>query len=164
MRPTGNISSLAPAPWYRQGETKPHFIFTLENGAYEVVIDENKMYQNYFTEIIQDMDIKYLIHLRNDQYLAYPKWDKRVRLVSMIGKHGSYRKGTTLLRDVEYTQGSLPLPGKPPSGRKNEELWHIGKAGREIFLTDIITERSYVLWKGKDFSYNNFLQIVRVKD
>ena len=131
-----------------------HFIYTLESGAYEIVIDEGKMYQNYFTEIIQDLDVKHLIHLRNDQYLAYPKWDKRVRLVSILGRNMIYRKGTRVLRDVEYTQGSLPLPGKYFKRRKNEELWHVGKAGREIFLTDFITERSYVLYKDKEFSYN----------
>ena len=75
----------------------------MESGAYEIVIDEGKMYQNYFAEIIQDLDVKHLVHLRNDQYLAYPKWDKRVRLVSILGRNMIYRKGTKVLRDVEYT-------------------------------------------------------------
>ena len=105
-----------------------------------------------------------MVHLRNDQYLAYPKWDKRVRLVSMIGRHMEYRKGVQILREVEYTQGAQQLPGKPPKNRKKEELWLIGKAGSEIFLTDIISERSYVLYKGKQFSYNNQVQVVRVKE
>ena len=113
------------------------------------------MYQNYFNEIIQDMDIKHFCHLRNDQYLAFPKWDKRVRLHNMIGFHMNYRKGTTVLREIEYTQGSLPLPGKEPKNRFKDELWRIGKAGREIILTDHISCRSFILHKGKDFSYNN---------
>ena len=57
----------------------------------------------------------------------------------MIGRHMEYRKGTTILRDVEYTQSSVALPGKPPKGRKKEENWRIGKAGQEIFLTDLVS-------------------------
>lgn len=66
MRPTGNIQCLAPAPWYRAGDSRPHFIFCHENGVFEVSIEDDKLYQNYFNEIIQDLDIKHIVHLRND--------------------------------------------------------------------------------------------------
>lgn len=75
-----------------------------------------------------------------------------------------YRKGTTILREVEYTQSSQALPGKQPKNRKKPELWRIGKAGKELFLTDFISERSYVLHKGLDFNYNDKVQVVQIKD
>ena len=93
VRPAGNISSLAKAPWKHQGDIRPHFIFTLENGCYEVQVDNWRLYQNYFNEIIQDLDMKYLVHLRHDQYIGYPKWDKRVHIINLIGQYPMYRKG-----------------------------------------------------------------------
>ena len=66
-RPPGNIQSLAPCPWYKTGDYRPHFIFTLESGAFEVNITEDwKMVQNYFNEIINDLDIKHLVWTNED--------------------------------------------------------------------------------------------------
>lgn len=37
----------------------------------------------------------------------------------------------------------------------------LGKAGKEIFLTDYLQERSYTIHKGTDFNYHCQLQVVR---
>ena len=83
-----------------------------------------------------------------------------------MGKYSKYRKGVSVIREVEWTQGTLPL--KPqPVGRKKDEAWHIGKSGGEIFLSDFVEERSYVLWKAPEFngfSYNPHLQICSSND
>ena len=67
------------------------------------------------------------------------------------------------MRDVEWTNSSVPLPDPQPKGREHE-LWHIGKAGQEIFLQDYSNERSYVIYKGTDFAYGCNLQVVRYGD
>ena len=64
----------------------------------------------------------------------------------MVGKVYQYTKGEVLMRDIEWTDGSVPL--HVANRDKAKRLWHIGKAGKEIFLHDFITERSYVLYEG----------------
>ena len=114
VRPHGNISSLVKCHWQRVGDSRPHFMFTNECGIYEVAVDNWRMYQNYFNEIVQDSDIKHIVHLQDDQYLAYPKWDKRVWLINMQGKYLGYSKGKTVLRDIEWTQSSLAVKDHAP--------------------------------------------------
>lgn len=106
------------------------------------------------------MDIKHLCHLHEDVYVAFPKWDKRVKKVAIIGAYGYYKKGVSSYKEVEFTQGVVPLPDPQPKS-KPQALWRLGKAGKEIFLTDYLSEKSFTIHKGSDFNYQCQLQVVR---
>ena len=55
------------------------------------------------------------------------------------------------MTDVEWTESSTELP--KAKGRENFEIWHIGKSGQEIFLTDFASEKTWTLYKGVEFNY-----------
>lgn len=94
-----------------------------------------------------------MTHLYADQYAVFPRWDKRVRKLSLVGYYPHYQKGVKIMRDVEWTGGTVPLPDPQPSNRPKNEIWHIGKSGSEIFLTEYTKEQSWVLFKGISFNY-----------
>ena len=65
------------------------------------------------------------------------------------------------MTDTEWLANSAPLP--EPFGRERPEMWHIGKSGQEIFLTDYVSERTWTLFKGIEFNYTTSLQVVRAQ-
>ena len=41
------------------------------------------------------------------------------------------------------------------------ELWYIGKSGQQIYLNDLVAERTWTLFRGIDFNYENQLKVVQ---
>ena len=124
------------------------------------------MEQGVWPPILDEIDIKYVQHFKDDIYLAFPRWDRRIRRIAYLGKYGKYKKGVSIIREIEWTQGALPLIPQPED-RKKDEAWQIGKSGSEIFLSDFVEERSYVLWKTPEFNgfgYNPHLQVISSAD
>ena len=52
-----------------------------------------------------------------------------------------------------HTDMHMKRGGKGAKGRENFEIWHIGKSGQEIFLTDFASEKTWTLYKGVEFNY-----------
>ena len=79
-----------------------------------------------------------------------PKWNKLIIRVSRKGEK-KYRPVGSIYsyKDVEWTKKLAKLDFKEA---KNQEDWRVGISGSNLLLTEMNSERSFVLQKGIEFN------------
>ena len=146
MIPVSPISSIVHNSYDTYSNS---FLVANKRGVYAISLKDNRVVQNFITDIVQDLEVKYLIHDRLDAFLIYPKWEKQIKRVCLSAHSSKYSKGVTNIYDIEWTKGSVSLPGFNPERAD----WHVGFSGSSIFLNDMLAERSYVLKTDLTFNY-----------
>jgi hypothetical protein len=99
---------------------------------------------------MKDTAVKFIQNYSDRCLLMCPKWNKLITRYSRPGET-YFRPARSIYtyKDVEWTNCLTPLDiGKD----FKKEDWRIGTAGSNLLLSELISERSYVLMEGVEFN------------
>jgi len=106
--------------------------------------------QKVSEEILKETSVKYIQNYSDRCLLLCPKWNKMITRYTRSGEtYFKPARSVYTYKDLEWTNCLVPLDiGKD----FKKEDWRIGTAGGNLILSELISERSYVLLEGVEFN------------
>lgn len=104
---------------------------------------------NIYTPPVKKCKNKYHSAGFNKMWLIFPKWEKKVY------KYTKHNNSLVASKTMEWTN-SLTRLNLGKSEEFNED-WRVGIAGSSMYLTEIVSEKSYQILKNTEFNTENYV-------